>query len=282
MSRRPSRSSAAGLARSVRLFRSFLTEQTDPAGFYGLIAEDARELIERHVAIRGADVLDVGGGPGHYTRAFRAAGARTLVLVDIDPREITAHGAPDPAAVIGTGEALPLPDGSVDIAFSSNLLEHVRDPWSVAEEIGRTVRPGGWLVLSYTVWRSPWGGHETSPWHHVGGHFAARRYRRRMGKHPKNLYGVSLFPVTVRDGMRWARTQDEFEVVALSPRYLPDWLRWILVVPVLRELVTWNLWMMLRRRRTPEHPSEHALAEQSGSNPDQDSDHDHQRDQPRD
>jgi SAM-dependent methyltransferase len=237
-----------GLARSARLFKSFLTEQTDPVGFYSLIADDAVALIERHTPVAGADVLDVGGGPGHYTRAFRAAGARRLLLVDIDRDELASHGAPDPAAVIGTGERLPVRDASVGVAFSSNLLEHVPEPWAVAEEIGRTVRPGGLLVLSYTIWRSPWGGHETSPWHHLGGDYAARRYRRRYGRDPKNLFGDTMFAVSARDGLRWARTQHSFEVLELRPRYLPGWLRWVIVVPVLREAVTWNLWMVLRRR----------------------------------
>jgi SAM-dependent methyltransferase len=260
--REQARPPVLGVARSVRLFRSFLTEQTDPVGFYGLIARDARALIERDVALAGADVLDVGGGPGHYTREFRAAGARRLVLVDIDPAELTSHGPADRAAVIGTGERLPLRDASVDVAFSSNLLEHVADPWRVAEEIGRTVRPGGWLVLSYTVWRSPWGGHETSPWHQLGGHYAARRYRRRMGKQPKNLYGVSMFAVTAGDGVRWARTQGGFDIVDLRPRYLPEWLRWILAVPFLRELLSWNVWMVLRRRDAAAGRAQSAAAEQ--------------------
>ena len=65
---------------------------------------------------------------------------------------------------------------SVDVCYSSNVLEHVPDPERMLEEMVRVVRPGGLVFCSYTLWLSPWGGHETSPWHYLGGHCAARRY----------------------------------------------------------------------------------------------------------
>src|SRR4051794_31576436 len=110
-----------GLGRSIRLFRSFLTEQTDPSGFYGLIADDAVDLVAKHVDLAGRTVADFGGGPGFYSQAFRAAGART-VLVDADLDEIRLHGRRTPGSVVGLAEQSPLADGSFDVAFSSNLL----------------------------------------------------------------------------------------------------------------------------------------------------------------
>lgn len=235
-----------GIGRSVGLFRSFLTEQTDPDGFYSTIADDTVHLVRRHAVLEGADLLDVGGGPGYYARAFRAAGAR-CILVDADLRELSSRGRPDRAAVIGDAARLPLPDGAVDIVFSSNLLEHVDNPWGVAQELARVVRPDGLLVLSYTVWLGPWGGHETSPWHYLGGALAARHYLRRTGRQPKNLYGTSMFKTSAAAGLRWARAAPGLDVVELRPRYLPPVSRLLLAVPGLRELVTWNLWMVLRK-----------------------------------
>jgi SAM-dependent methyltransferase len=231
----------------VRLFRSFLTEQTDPDGFYSLIADDAVALLRPHVDLRGALVADFGGGPGFYSEAFRREGART-VLVDADLDEIQLHGRRPSGAVVGRAEQPPLADGSVDVAFSSNLLEHVADLGAVADRITQVVRPGGHVVLSYTIWLGPWGGHETSPWHYLGGRRAARRYERRTGKRPKNVYGESMFPASCRDGLRWLARRPDLEVLDLRPRYLPPWSRALLRVPVLRELVTWNLWMVVRRR----------------------------------
>lgn len=234
-----------GFRRSVRLFRSFLTEQTDPEGFYTLIADDCVGLLRPHLELDGALVADFGGGPGFYSEAFRRAGART-VLVDADIDEIRLHGRRAPGAVVGRAETAPLADGSVDIAFSSNLLEHVEDLGATADQIARVVRPGGHVVLSYTIWLGPWGGHETSPWHYLGGHRAARRYAATHGRPPKNLFGTSMFAASVSDGLRWLKSRPDLVVVDLRPRYLPPWSRLLLRIPVLRELVTWNLWMVLR------------------------------------
>ena len=97
------------------------------------------------------------------------------------------------------------------------------------------------------MWFGPHGGHETAPWHYLGGRRARRRYRRRHGQEPKNRYGESLFPVTVVGGLRWARSQTAGDVVHLTPRYNPWWSRWLLHVPLLREVVTWNLVIVLRK-----------------------------------
>jgi len=37
-------------------------------------------------------------------------------------------------------------------------------------------------------------------------------------------------------------------VVDLAPRYNPRWSRFLLRVPVVREVVTWNLVIVLRKR----------------------------------
>lgn len=237
---------STGLVRSIRLFRSFLGEQTDPDGFYTLIAEDAADLVEEHVPLAGLTVADFGGGPGFYSEALRRRGARTVV-VDADLDEIRLHGRRTAGSVVALAEQAPLRDGSVDMAFSSNLLEHVRDLGEVCDQMLRVVRPGGHAVLSYTIWLGPWGGHETSPWHLLGGHRAARRYQRKHGKPPKNVYGTSMFPASVADGLRWLRSRPDLEVLDLRPRYLPAWTRFLLRVPLLREFVTWNLWLVVRK-----------------------------------
>ena len=150
--------------------------------------------------------------------------------------------------MIGSGLDLPFRDGSLDVCYSSNVLEHVTDPWRMADEMLRVTRRGGVVLISYTVWFGPWGGHETAPWHYVGGRWARRRYRRTHGREPKNRFGESLFAVTVSEGLRWARSQRAGEVVATVPRYNPWWTYWLLRVPVLREVMTWNLVLVLRKR----------------------------------
>jgi SAM-dependent methyltransferase len=233
--------------RSVRLFKSFLGEQTEPDAFYTLIADDAVRLMRPHLDFRGSTIADFGGGPGFYSDAFRAEGA-TSVVVDASYDELILHGRRPTHAVVGLAEKSPLADGSVDVAFSSNLLEHVPDLGPVADEITRVVKPGGLVVLSYTIWWGPWGGHETSPWHYFGGHRAARRYRRKHGKEPKNVFGESMYAASCKEGLRWVRSRPDLEILDLRPRYLPPSSRRLLAVPGVRELLTWNLWIVARKR----------------------------------
>jgi SAM-dependent methyltransferase len=150
-------------------------------------------------------------------------------------------------AIAGDGMRLPFPDAIADIAFSSNVLEHVPDPRRFIEEAIRVTKPNGTIYLSFTVWRSPWGGHETSPWHFLGGERAARRYERKHGHPPGNLFGTSLFAYSVKEVMAIVREQPNLAKVTALPRYYPDWMRWVIRVPVLREYLTWNLLVVMRK-----------------------------------
>ena len=234
------------LGRSIRLFREFRYEQPDPARFYTALADDSARQLARYVDLDGRTMLDVGGGPGYFRDAFRAGGA-TYFSLDADVGELSGMGDIASGTVIGSGMELPFADGSLDVTYSSNVLEHVTDPWRMADDMLRVTKPGGVVFLSYTVWYGPWGGHETAPWHYLGGRFARRRYARTHGREPKNKFGDSLFKVTVRDGLRWAGKQQSAEVLDLTPRYNPWWSRWLLHVPLVREVVTWNLVIVLRK-----------------------------------
>lgn len=245
----------ATLGRSARLLREFRYEQTDPARFYGALAADTASMVTdlwaaSHPARpdhRGATVVDVGGGPGYFASAFAGAGWR-YIGVEPDPREMHAAG-PTPADGPGTflrasGLALPFADGSVDVCLSSNVAEHVAEPWRLGAEMLRVTRPGGLAILSYTVWLGPFGGHETGMWHYLGGERAARRYTRRHGHPPKNRYGSSLFAVSAADGLRWAESTGA--LLAAFPRYHPRWAWWLTSVPGVREFLSSNLVLVLR------------------------------------
>jgi SAM-dependent methyltransferase len=240
----------ATVRRSVGLFRASRREQSEPEVFYGALAEDSAAQVQSFHPLRGALVLDVGGGPGYFAEAFETRGA-TYVALDADAGELALHGrSPGPRTVLGDGTALPFLTASVDIAYSSNVAEHVAEPWRMADEMVRVTRPGGLVFLSYTLWFGPWGGHETSPWHYLGGIRAADRYARRHGRRPKNEFGRSLFRTTAAGGARWAaqqRVSGRLTDVRLVPRYLPAWAAALGRVPGLRELVCWNLVVVGRR-----------------------------------
>jgi SAM-dependent methyltransferase len=236
-----------GLLRSVDLYRLFRQEQTDPESFYTGLAEDTVGQLADYCDLRGRTVVDVGGGPGHFTAALRERGARCY-LFEPDRAEMLSRGAAPSGAVIADGYWLPVRDGAADVCLSSNVLEHVRDPLGLIDEMVRATRPGGLIYLSFTNWYSPHGGHETAPWHYLGSRFAERRYQRRNGRPPKNRFGITLFPVHVGAILRLMRSRADVAIVDALPRYYPRWCKVIVRIPGLREIATWNLLLILRRR----------------------------------
>ena len=242
----------ATLARSLRLLSEFRFEQRDPDRFYGALASDTVAMVTdlwastAGSAPTGATLLDVGGGPGYFASAFTDAGLR-YIGVEPDPREMHA-AAPrthrrDGIFVRASGTALPFADNSVDICLSSNVAEHVANPWRLGDEMLRVTRPGGLVVLSYTVWLGPFGGHEMGMAHYLGGRRAAERYTRKHGHRPKNDYGSSLFPVSAADGLTWA--EGTGALVAAFPRYHPRWAWGLTKIPGVREFAVSNLVVVL-------------------------------------
>ncbi|ULE34558.1 class I SAM-dependent methyltransferase [Mycobacterium sp. IDR2000157661] len=241
----------ATLTRSLRLLGAFRFERSDPARFYGALGADTAELVaDLWCAATGAPatgrtVLDVGGGPGYFAKAF---GERGFDYIGVEPDPAEMHAGPGLAVDTGhhvraSGMALPFADAAVDICLSSNVAEHVAQPWRLGREMLRVTRPGGLAVLSYTVWLGPFGGHETGLWHYLGGARAARRYARRHGHPAKNNYGSSLFAVSAADGLQWAASTGM--LVAAFPRYHPRWAWWLTDVPMLREFLVSNLVLVL-------------------------------------
>ncbi|MCV7192279.1 class I SAM-dependent methyltransferase [Mycolicibacterium brumae] len=243
----------ATLRRSVRLLGEFRYEQPDPDRFYGALADDTAAMTAdlwagAHAGadLGGTTVLDVGGGPGYFADAFAARGAR-YIGVEPDPSEMHA-GPTSPAGSTGSfvrasGLALPFADASVDICLSSNVAEHVPQPWRLGAEMLRVTRPGGLAILSYTVWLGPFGGHEMGLTHYLGGARAAARYTRKHGHPPKNNFGSSLFAVSAADGLDWARSTGA--LVAAFPRYHPRWAWPLTAAPGVREFLVSNLVLVL-------------------------------------
>ncbi|MFE0775050.1 class I SAM-dependent methyltransferase [Streptomyces sp. NPDC058861] len=230
--------------RSLALFRAFLREQDDPHTAYELLARDAADQIERHVRLDGRIVVDVGGGRGYFTREFRRRGAHGY-LFEPDPAELApGQGS---GAVVADGYLLPLADGTADVCFSSNVLEHVRDPGTFLSELVRVTRPGGLIYVSFTNWLSPWGGHEWAPWHYLGAERARARYERRTGRAAKHRLGENLFVIGVGPTLRRVGERDDVEIVSARSRYWPVLPGAVTRVPVLREFATWNLLLLLRR-----------------------------------
>ena len=225
------------------IFKLFLSEKQDPAPFYAALA--LRTLDDFAFPLRGASVVDLGCGHGHYTRALRQKGA-TVLPIDLDATALRSDGE-SYGAVAADACRLPVPTSSSDGVFCSNLLEHAPDTSGVFAEIGRILRPGGWAWVSWTNWFSPWGGHEITPFQYLGPRWGLRAHRRLRGEPSKNVPGEGLFPVHVGTTLSLLRDHRELRLIDAFPRYYPSQ-RWVVRVPVLREVMTWNCVLLLERQ----------------------------------
>ena len=103
-------------------------------------------------------VADVGAGTGKLTRTLLAAGAE-VVAIDPDAAmlEALAAAVPGVPTLVGTAEALPLPDASVDAVVLGQAWHWV-EPLAGSRETGRVLRPGGVLGLIWNIRdaRTPW------------------------------------------------------------------------------------------------------------------------------
>ncbi|WP_420111551.1 class I SAM-dependent methyltransferase [Pseudactinotalea sp.] len=100
---------------------------------------------------RPREVLDLGAGTGKLTRAL-VDRVETIHAVDPSPNMLAQLSATVPSArtAVGTAEAIPLPDASVDAVLAAQAWHWV-DPERAVPEVRRVLRPGGVLGLIWNV-----------------------------------------------------------------------------------------------------------------------------------
>lgn len=132
---------------------------------------EARRLLGACAGLPGdARILDVGCGDGFHLDLLRQYGAPgwRLVGVDPSPRALDAARRRGLEAERSPVENLAIPDGSVDLAFLIQTIEHLADPRAALVAIRRVLKPGGRLIVVTDNTASPdfrlfrrrhWGGY---------------------------------------------------------------------------------------------------------------------------
>jgi SAM-dependent methyltransferase len=136
------------------------TNKTQRSESFGLVASDYARfrpgppaaaidwLLER----APSTVVDLGAGTGAMTQQLVS---RVDHIVAIEPddrmRSILKTNLPEVTALRGTGECMPLDDGSAGAVLASNCW-HWMDPDATLLEISRVLAPGGTLGV---VWAGP-------------------------------------------------------------------------------------------------------------------------------
>lgn len=213
-------------------------------------------LRDLGVDINGKQVLDLGSGIGGYSEEMIRHGATVISLDLMKPSYRVMQGQ---FAIAADALSIPLRDESVGFILCASLIEHVLDPVRLLAEIQRTLVRRGYCYLSFPPFYSPLGGHEFSPFHYLGEHWAIRLKgrRRKALEWVNNLYKVSHNPQSFSDiyqdwglyKMTIARVRrlidsSELHIVNMSTRFLPiSLIRW----PLLGEIFTWHAQFLLQK-----------------------------------
>ncbi len=236
-----------GALEMVRTLRLAFAHRREPLAYGRAVSGLAlRYLTSRGVRVRGGRWLDVGTGAGALPLVLAEAGARS-VAVDIEDRR--AGEARIVPLAVADALRLPFPDGSFDGVMSSNVLEHVAEPWRAIDELVRVCRPGGVIYLSWTNWYSPFGGHDWSPFHYLGPRVGLRMATAVRGRPPMHAPGRTLFRVDVGPVVAGLRARP-VSVREVTPRYWPG-LSWLGRIPGVREVAMWNCVILMRRDLEP-------------------------------
>jgi SAM-dependent methyltransferase len=114
--------------------------------------EALRWAVERLGLEPAARVLDIGAGTGKLTRGLVRLGFEVVAVEPGAPMlEQLRVAVPGAEALDGTAESIPLPDASVDGAFTGQAY-HWFDREQAVPELHRVVRAGGGLALLWNWW----------------------------------------------------------------------------------------------------------------------------------
>jgi malonyl-CoA O-methyltransferase len=148
-----------------------------------MAAEEAvvRPILEAALPTRA---LDVGTGTGRCLGLLKAAGAQTVVGIDMSLAMLGRTSGHLPC-VCGDACRLPFTDASFDVVCASLMVGDVADLRTWVREAARVLAPGGHLV--YSDFHPSW---------------AARRWRRTFRDGAGRLRELAYFPHTIEEHLQ--------------------------------------------------------------------------------
>ena len=136
---------------------------TDPEGYEAYVGRGSRHLAPAFVLFSGVSaneqILDVGCGTGHLTRAIAAADAHSTGIDLSAPYvEFARRATTDERVSFEVGDALDLPcrEGTFDRTLSMLALDVLPDPGRGLHEMHRVTRKGGIVAVVVNDFRCGW------------------------------------------------------------------------------------------------------------------------------
>jgi len=144
-------------------------DHVNPTRYFKIV-----EALDREVPLSGKKLLEIGSG-------FGVSLAVMLKQFNVDAygiepasegfdasykcaRDVLSANDLDPSRLIdAVGESIPFSDGTFDIVYSNNVLEHTSNPAKVLSEAIRVLKPGGKLYIEVPNYLAYYEGHYLIP-----------------------------------------------------------------------------------------------------------------------
>jgi SAM-dependent methyltransferase len=225
-------------------------------GFFGLQAEESiRWLTQLGITAKShPKALDLGCGFGFFGKSLITNGYQ---MTFSDDSNFIHENVPHPYNFVEfdicKDDFAKL--GTYDLVISSNVYEHLSNPQELLNNIPKMLNKNGVFYLCWTNWLGLYGGHEYAPYHYLGtrmGNWLLRKLPAKLvidppaQKTPPHTLGVNLFPTYIGKTLRQLRKLENVKIIDYVPRYYSEF-RWIAHTPILREFLTWNFAVAVKR-----------------------------------
>lgn len=179
----------------------------------------------------GSRVLDMGAGSCPYRPLFAHCRYQTQDFAGLDDEQLR-HGAYGRIDYRSDIASVPVADGEFDAILCTEVLEHVREPIKVVQEMARILKPGGRLMLT-----APLGsGIHQEPYHYYGG-YTPYWYQDFLGAagftQIKVEANAGSFRFFAQEAIRFVQTTRPFRLGMPLPLELAWLPLWALLAPVL-------------------------------------------------
>ena len=201
--------------------------KTSPLFSFNLVNRDRWVAAQAASLPAGAKVLDMGAGSCPYRPLFAHCRYQTQDFAGLEGEQLR-HGNYGEIDYRCDIASVPVADGEFDAILCTEVLEHVREPIKVVQEMARILKPGGRLMLT-----APLGsGIHQEPYHYYGG------YTRYWYQDFLAAAGFAQIRVEANAGSFRFFAQEAIRFVQTTRPFK-------LGMPLLAELLWLPLWLLL-------------------------------------
>ncbi|MCX7140153.1 MAG: class I SAM-dependent methyltransferase [Proteobacteria bacterium] len=201
--------------------------KASPLFSFNLVNRDRWVAAQAASLPAGAKVLDMGAGSCPYRPLFAHCRYQTQDFAGLEGEQLR-HGNYGEIDYRCDIASVPVADGEFDAILCTEVLEHVREPIKVVQEMARILKPGGRLMLT-----APLGsGIHQEPYHYYGG------YTRYWYQDFLAAAGFAQIRVEANAGSFRFFAQEAIRFVQTTRPFK-------LGMPLLAELLWLPLWLLL-------------------------------------